>query len=156
MFGFNPLDRCNFLHLPRPSYYVYASIKQVTLKNDMPRPLRIALSRENQRQPRTVLPVDSEVCIPFPVLRDEALRLWRSPRTLVGGDALRRALDKDSKRGRTSGWIEQTSAGDRRGQGQEEETDEGEEVSVNITPSMFDRTRKVVERHSKRHGLVDT
>lgn len=147
------------LAIPSPLTYdvhpsPYLSL-QVTLKNDMPRPLHVALSRKDQRQPKTVLPVDSEVCVPFPLLRDEALRFWRSPRALVGGDALKRALEEESKRNSGLGWLDQTSTGGRRGDEEEEEKDAGEEVSVDITPKMFDRTKKVVERHSTRYRLVD-
>ena len=151
--------------LAPPSFLPYCPIActlspylspQVTLKNDMPRPLHVALSRKIQRQPKTVLPVDSEVCVPFPLLRDEALRFWRSPRALVGGDALKRALEEESKRNSGRGWLDRTLAGGRRGDKGEEEKDAGEEVSVDITPKMFDRTKKVVERHSKRYRLVDT
>ena len=106
-------------------------------------------------RPKTVLPVDSEVCVPFPLLRDESLRFWKSPRALVGGDALKRALEEEIKRNSARGWLGQTLAGSRRGDEEEEETDAGEEVSVDITPKMFDRTKKVVERHSKRYCLLN-
>lgn len=128
---------------------------QVSFKNDMPRPLHIALSRKDQRQPKTVVPVDSEVCVPFPLLRDEALRFWRSPRTLVGGDALTRALEEESKRNsaRRRLGLGQTVAGGGRDDEEEGEKDAGEEVSVDITPKMFDRNKKVVQRHSARYRL---
>lgn len=47
---------------------VHAAAKQVSLRNDLPRPLRVSLSYRNDEEPNTVVPVNAEVCLPFPVL----------------------------------------------------------------------------------------
>lgn len=77
------------------------------------------------------MPMDGEVCLPLPVLQSESLRLWRSPRSLVGGEALRLALKKSTKEG-------------------DAEVDIGEEVSIPLSPTTFDKKAKVVERNVER------
>lgn len=97
--------------------------------------------------------------------------MWKSPRTLVGGEALKKALKAEAlkearaKRGsagggegggagllgvsgrgsgrRRSGAIEEARAA-------EEEEDIGDKVDVDIPYSTFDRNRRVVERHSQK------
>lgn len=113
----------------------------------MPRPLRVALSRKRADEPNTMIPVDAEVCVPFPILHGRELRLWRSPRALMGGEALKRALEaaeeqvnRSERDPNASSRAEQRSS--------EDEVDEADEVLVPITPTTFDRKAKVVERHS--------
>lgn len=101
--------------------------------------------------------------------------MWKSPRTLVGGEALKKALkaqaakEARAKRGSASGG-EGGGAGvlgasgrgsDRIGSGAlrlgsgaleeaAEEEDVGDEVSVDIPYATFDRNKRVVERHSEK------
>lgn len=105
---------------------------QVYLRNDLPRPLRVALSRKFTRERNTMVPVDAEVCLPLPVLDSRELYLWRSPRTLVGGRALRKALEDE----------------------EEAFSDIGDRVLVPITPTTFDRKKRVAERHSSRSESI--
>ena len=95
-----------------------------------------------------MVPVGDEVCLPFPVLDSRVLRLWRWPRALVGGEALGKALC-EKKKARSGASTPRTDRdwGDAR-----EGVDVEEEVSVPITPTTFDRKKKVPERHSLRYG----
>lgn len=84
-----------------------------------------------------MIPVDGEVSVPLPVLQSMSLRLWRSPRTLVGGEALKSALEAFDQR-----------AKNRRGSVYED-ADIGEEVVVTLPSRAFDKKAKVVERNSQ-------
>lgn len=56
-------------HVRMRLFYVHTlAAKQVTLRNDLPRPLRVSLSYKNDKEPNTVVPVNAEICLPFPVL----------------------------------------------------------------------------------------
>lgn len=88
----------------------------------------MALGSESSREPKTVVPMDAEVCLPLPVLDSGKLYLWRSPKTLVGGRGLRKALEDE----------------------EEAFSDIGDRVLVNISPTTFDRKKRVAERHSPR------
>lgn len=63
------------------------------------------------------------------------LRLWRSPGSLVGGEALKSTLQAYAKR-----------AKDRKKR--DIGIDVGEYVPVVLPPTAFDKRAKVVERHS--------
>lgn len=120
----------------------------------MPRPLRVALS-PSMDEPHTLMPIDAEACLPLPLLESGLLRLWRSPRELVGGEALKTALEAASPRKKTvDDAAEDVEIGGAEGaQGREEWDDDlGEEVCVTLTPTTFDRKAKVVERHSHRYS----
>lgn len=128
------------------------------LKNDTPRPLRVALGLERCNE--AMIPVDAEVCVPFPVLHERKLRLWRSPRAMVGGEALKAALEADADSARAKvgpggaaegGWWPGFGGGQ---EGEDRAEDVGEEVSVPLTPTTFDRKAKVVERHSHRFDVT--
>lgn len=45
---------------------------QVFLHNDLPRPLRVDLGPKKRDEPKTIVPVNAEVCLPFPVLHSKA------------------------------------------------------------------------------------
>lgn len=127
----------------------------------MPRPLRVALGRRDH-EPQTMVPVDAEICLPFPLLHGGELRLWRSPRKLVGGEALKKVLEaeKDAARRRSGlrggnggvggGGGGGAGTGEGEWEGAVETVDIGEEVTVPISPTTFDRRAKVVDRHSHR------
>lgn len=105
------------------------------------------------------MPVDGEVCLPLPVLESNSLVLWRSPTKLVGGEALREALDeveanrkKYEKKGGQGDESRAETAGGSSADG-DAEVDQPQEVSVQLPPTTFDRKAKVVERHSERYRL---
>lgn len=97
----------------------------------------------------------------------QVLRLWKSPRTLVGGEALKKVLQAEAEKGKTKrgsrggGGVGSRGASmrgaDRFGSGPLEGAAEGawladigDEVSVGISSTTFDRNKKVVERHSQK------
>lgn len=95
----------------------------------------------------------------------QVLRFWKSPRTLVGGEALKKALKAEAekearaKRGLSGGSRGTSVRGASRfGSGgwdgaaaeAAEAVDIGEEVSVDIPSTTFDRNKRVVERHSQK------
>lgn len=93
----------------------------------------------------------------------QVLRFWKSPRTLVGGESLKKALKAEeerearAKRGSRGalgvsvrGASRFGSGGLEAAAGAEEEADVGDELSVAISATTFDRTKRVVERHSQK------
>lgn len=117
-------------------------------------------SKRNEHDPYT--PTLATIYIPtYP--SHQVLRLWKSPRTLVGGEALKRALQADAdrqaggKRGSAAVALGSSSrSADRYGSGgwdgaaaEAAAVDVGDEVSVEISSNTFDRNKRVVERHSQ-------
>lgn len=96
--------------------------------------------------------------------------MWKSPRTLVGGEALKKVLKAEAdrearaKRGSAGGGegggaavLGMSGRGSGRlGSGaveeaaSAEEEDIGDKVEVDIPFSTFDRNKRVVERHSHK------
>lgn len=124
-----------------------------------------------KHNPHTLMSVDEEVSLPLTILHLGHLKFWRSPNCLVGGEALRLALEeaeaelkkrKKEKDASGSGSLGGGSGG--KGfeiagalGGQEEEGGHialPNEVTVPLTCTTFDRKAKVVERHSNRCGPV--
>lgn len=97
-----------------------------------------------------MVPVDEEVCLPFPLLHEKVLRLWQSPHELVGGETLKRALESEIEASMVTRRSQSFHGDGEVLAGRTSAVDAGKEVSVPIPPATFDRKAKVVERHSKR------
>lgn len=99
----------------------------------------------------------------------QVLRIWKSPRALVGGEALKKVLQVEAEKGGAKRGSHGGGGGgggrrgtpmrgaDRFGSGPLEGAAEGawladigDEVPVAISSTTFDRNKKVVERHSQK------